>query len=98
MHELRLELRSRRRDLFGRLLVNFYDDRISDVGVVGTPDIIEEGRMTLDVVVTKTFGTWALRLTGTNLTDAEWLFTQGGQFQRAFKEGRTIGLSVSYAR
>jgi outer membrane receptor protein involved in Fe transport len=93
-----LELRNASRDLFGRVLVNFYDDRISDVGVVGTPDILEAGRTTLDVVVTKTFGTWALRLTGTNLTDAEWLFTQGGQFQRAFKEGRTIGLSVSYAR
>ncbi len=92
------EIRNGRRDLFGRVLVNFYDDRISDVGVVGTPDVIEEGRTTLDVVVTKTFGTWALRLTGTNLTDSEWLFTQGGEFQRAFKEGRSIGLSVSYAR
>ncbi len=93
-----IEVRNGRRDLFGRVLVNYYADRISDVGVVGTPDILEEGRTTLDVVVTKTFGTWALRLTGTNLTDSGWLFTQGGEFQRAYREGRTIGLSLSYAR
>ena len=93
-----VEVRNRARDLSGRVLVNFYDDRISDVGVFGTPDILEEGRTTLDVVVTKTFGTWALRLTGTNLTDSEWLFSQGGELQRAYKEGRTVGLSVSYAR
>jgi outer membrane receptor protein involved in Fe transport len=93
-----VELRNRSRDLFGRVLLNYYDDRISDVGVFGTPDILEEGRTTLDVVVAKTFGTWALRLTGTNLTDSEWLFSQGGELHRAYKEGRTIGLSVSYAR
>jgi outer membrane receptor protein involved in Fe transport len=93
-----LEVRNGSRDLYGRVLVNYFDDRIFDVGVLGTPDILEEGRTTLDVVVGKTFGTWGLRLTGTNLTDVEYLFTQGGQFQRAFKEGRTIGLSVSYSR
>ncbi|MCG6920370.1 MAG: TonB-dependent receptor [Acidobacteria bacterium] len=93
-----LELRNRSQDLFGRVLVNYFDNRIADVGVLGTPDILEEGRTTLDVVVTKTFGTWALRLTGTNLTDAEYLFTQGGQFQRLFKEGRSISLGVSYSR
>jgi outer membrane receptor protein involved in Fe transport len=93
-----VEIRNRARDLSGRVLLNYYDDRISDVGVFGTPDILEEARTTLDVVVTRTFGTWALRLTGTNLTDSEWLFSQGGRLQRAYKEGRTIGLSLSYAR
>ena len=93
-----LELRTPRRDLFGRVLVNYFDSRIADVGVLGTPDILEEGRTTLDVVVVKTFGTWALRLTGTNLTDEAYLFTQGGNMQRLFKEGRTISLGVSYSR
>ncbi|MGD8895980.1 MAG: TonB-dependent receptor, partial [Acidobacteriota bacterium] len=93
-----LELRNGGRDLFGRVLVNYFDNRIADVGVFGTPDILEEGRTTLDVVVTKTFGTWALRLTGTNLTDAEYLFTQGGRPFRVFKEGRSISLGVSYSR
>ncbi len=93
-----LELRNRSHDLSGRVLVNYFANRIADVGVLGTPDILEEGRPTLDVVVTRTFGTWALRLTGTNLTDAEYLFTQGGQLQRLFKEGRTISLGVSYSQ
>jgi outer membrane receptor protein involved in Fe transport len=93
-----VEIRNRSRNLFGRVLVNYFDDRIADVGVLGTPDILEEGRLTLDVVVTRTFGTWALRLTGTNLTDEEYLFTQGGQPFRLFKEGRSISLGVSYSR
>jgi hypothetical protein len=94
-----VELRNRRRDLFGRVLVNYFDDRISDVGVLGAPDILENGRWTLDVVVTKTLGEdWALRLTGENLTDAEILFTQGGLFQRGYKAGRSISLGLSYQR
>jgi len=92
------ELHTRRRDFFGRVLVNYLDDRIADVGVLGTPDILEESRFTLDAVVVKTFGSWAVRLAGTNLTDEEYLFTQGGNKQRLFSEGRTISLGVSYSR
>lgn len=93
-----LELRNRSRDLFGRVLVNYFDSRIADVGVFGTPDILEEGRTTLDVVVTRTFGAWALRLTGTNLTDEDYLLTQGGRPFRLYSEGRTISLGLSYSR
>ena len=56
-----LEFRTAGRELVARVLWNFFDDRIADVGVLGTPDILEEGRSTLDVVVTRSFGTWALR-------------------------------------
>jgi len=93
-----VELRNRARDLSARVLVNYFDSRISDVGVLGAPDVLENGRTTLDAVATKTFGDWALRLTGENLTDAEILFTQGGLFQRGFKAGRSISLGVSYSR
>jgi len=94
-----VEVRNRARDLFARVLVNYFDSRISDVGVLGAPDILENGRTTLDVVVTKTLGNnWALRLTGDNLTDAEILYTQGGLFQRGYKAGRTISFGMSYQR
>jgi TonB-dependent receptor len=93
-----LEVRNRTRDLYGRVLVNYFDDRIADVGVFGTPDIYEDARTTLDITVVKTFGAWALRLAGTNLTDSGYLFTQGGLPFRLYKEGRTISLGVQYSR
>jgi TonB-dependent receptor len=80
-----------------RLLVNFVGDRISDVGSNQAPDIVEEGRETVDVVVTQKFGArFTLRLSGENLTDAQYLFTQGNQDQRRYKLGRTIGVAFSY--
>ena len=37
-----------------------------------------------------------VRLTMENLTDSEFLFTQGDQTPRSYKLGRTIGLSFGY--
>lgn len=77
-----------------RVLVNYAGDRISDVGANQAPDIIEQGRETVDVVFTQRLGSRVkLRLSGENLTDAEYLFTQGDATQRRFKFGRTIGVS-----
>jgi hypothetical protein len=39
----------RRGGIHARLLVNYFGDRIADVGSLGLPDIFEEGRTTLDV-------------------------------------------------
>ena len=39
-----------------RVLVNFFGDRISDVGANQAPDIIEQGRGTLDLVFSQRFG------------------------------------------
>jgi outer membrane receptor protein involved in Fe transport len=81
-----------------RLLVNYFGDRISDVGSNDAPDIIEQGRGSVDLIFSQRFGRLNFRLGLENLTNAEYLFTQGEgsveQTQRIFKLGRTIGLSV----
>ena len=80
----------------GRLLVNFFDDRISDVGSLGLPDIIENARNSLDFVFSKRFDRISFRFAVTNLTDAPYVFRQGGLDQRVYRLGRTtaFGLSV----
>lgn len=81
----------------GRVLYNFMGDRISDVGSSGAPDVIEEGRGTLDVVVLQRLGRLSLRVSLENLTDEQYTFTQGGEDQRTFKLGRTFGIGVAYS-
>ena len=85
-----------------RVLLNYFGDRISDVGANGAPDIVEEGRETLDVVLIQRLNRLSVRLTLENLTDPDYLWTQGleeGQVedQRLFRLGRTIGLSFGYS-
>ena len=81
-----------------RLLINYFGDRISDVGSNEAPDIIEQGRGSVDLIFSQRVGRLNVRLGLENLTDTEYLFTQGEgsveQTQRVFKLGRTIGLSV----
>ena len=79
----------------GRLLVNFFDDRISDVGSLGLPDIIENARNSLDFVFSKRFDRFSLRFAVTNLTDAPYVFQQGGLDQRVYKLGRTMAFGLS---
>jgi outer membrane receptor protein involved in Fe transport len=80
-----------------RVLFNYAGDRISDVGANDAPDIIEEGRGSLDLVFGQRFRDFNIRLNLENLTDSEWLYTQGLRDQRSFKLGRTIGVSFSYS-
>ena len=80
-----------------RVLYNYFDDRIVDVGSVGLPDIYEEGRGILDAVFTRRFDSLSLRASFDNLLDSEHRFTQGGELQRLFKLGRSFSLSLSYA-
>ena len=82
-----------------RVLFNYFGDRISDVGANEAPDIIEEGRGSLDVVFTQRVGALGIRLTVENLTDSDYEFTQTlgtTETQRLFKFGRTVALSFSY--
>jgi hypothetical protein len=85
-------------DLTARALVNWFDDRISDVGALGIPDILEEGRASVDAVITKRLGHYTLRFAGENLTNAENRYTQGGEFQRGFKVGQSVSLGMTYSR
>ena len=78
-----------------RLLYNFVGDRISDVGSLGLPDIVEDQRGSLDVVVSSRWRALNLRFSGENLTDESFDFTQGGELQRRFELGRTFAVSVN---
>jgi TonB-dependent receptor len=76
-----------------RVLFNYFGDRIYDVGANQAPDILEQGRGTLDAVLSQRFGRLTVRVIGENLTDSSYVFTQGDQEQRVYKLGRTFGLS-----
>lgn len=78
-----------------RLLWNFFDDRISDVGSLGLPDIIEEARNSLDLVISKRFDQVSFKLGVSNLTDEDFVFSQGGRDQRVFSLGRTVAFGMS---
>jgi outer membrane receptor protein involved in Fe transport len=81
-----------------RMLYNFFGDRISDVGSVGLPDIIEEGRGTLDLVLSaRVARKLNVRFGVDNLTDADYEFSQGGQLQRLFTFGRTFTLNLGFS-
>ncbi|HXW03676.1 MAG TPA: TonB-dependent receptor [Vicinamibacterales bacterium] len=81
----------------GRVLYNFFDDRISDVGANQAPDIIENGRGQLDVVFIQRYRGLAFRLTLDNLLDEDYLYTQGDQTQRLYNTGRAVMFSLGYS-
>jgi outer membrane receptor protein involved in Fe transport len=77
-----------------RALVNYFGDRISDVGANQAPDVIENGRVTVDLVATQRLGGKVnLRISAENLNNPTWQFTQGPESQRRFQLGRTFGIS-----
>ena len=82
-----------------RVLFNYFGDRISDVGANDAPDIIEEGRGSIDVVFAQRLRGLGVRLTLENLTDTDYKFTQTlatSETQRLYRLGRTIALSFGY--
>ena len=81
-----------------RALVNFVGDRISDVGAGGAPDVIENGRGSLDLVLSQRFTSRVnVRLSMDNLTDSQYLYTQGSKDQRAYRLGRAFAVSLGYS-
>lgn len=79
-----------------RLLFNYVGDRISDVGSNDAPDVVEQGRGTLDLVFSQRLRRVNIRLNLENLTDTRYLFTQGTEEQRAYESGRMATLSVGF--
>ena len=80
-----------------RMLFNYFDDRISDVGANQAPDVLEQGRATLDLVLSQRVRGMNFRVTMENLTDVKYRFTQGANApapQRLYQIGRTIAFSV----
>ncbi|MEQ1869311.1 MAG: TonB-dependent receptor [Vicinamibacterales bacterium] len=83
-----------------RVLYNYSGDRISDVGANQAPDIIEQGRGSLDVVFSQRVRGMNIRLNMDNLNNPDYRFTQTlskTETQRLFKMGRTISASVTYS-
>lgn len=81
------------RGFSARVLANYFGDRISDVGANQAPDVIEQGRGSLDLILGQRIGRFNVRVSADNVTDSEYLFTQGDETQRIFKLGRTFQLS-----
>lgn len=80
-----------------RLLVNSFSDRIADVGSLGLPDILEEGRATIDLALSKTLGKLNLRFSAENLGNTAVRFLQGPQTHREYKLGRTYAFQVGFS-
>ena len=82
------------RGFSARALINYFGDRISDVGANQAPDVIENGRVTVDLVATQRLGGGVnMRISAENLNNPTWQFTQGPESQRRFQLGRTFGIS-----
>ncbi len=82
-----------------RLLYNYFGDRIADVGANEAPDIIEQGRGRLDLVLSQRLKSLNIRLNVENLTNSDYFFTQTlttEETQRLYKLGRTVSLSFGY--
>jgi len=81
----------------GRVLYNFFGQRISDIGSLGQPDIIEDGRGSLDFALSARYRLLRFRFTAENLTDEEFTFLQGGLQQRAYTLGRSFAFNIGVA-
>ncbi len=81
-----------------RLLINRYGDRISDVGSNGAPDIVEQGRPQVDLVLSQRVGRMNVRFGIDNLADSRYNYTQGvgdtQERERSYVLGRVVSLSV----
>jgi len=78
----------------GRLLYNFFGARISDVGSLGLPDIYEDSRGSLDLVLSGRWRALHLRFSAENLTDEAYTFTQDDLLQREYTLGRSFSFGV----
>lgn len=85
------------RDLAVSILFNRFGRRIDAVGGQSTPDIYEEARSQLDVVVEKRILNGAkLKLSASRLLGSKVKFTQAGGLLRQWDSGRTLSLSVGW--
>jgi outer membrane receptor protein involved in Fe transport len=85
-----------------RLLYNVIDDRISDVGTFGLPDIVETRRHQLDAVLILPLKDLAgfplsLRLGVSNILNEPVEYTQGSQTQYRYTTGVSFGFGLSYS-
>lgn len=83
-----------------RLLGSYSGERLTDVGAFGLPDIYESSYSSVDLVLSQSlermFRGLEVKVSGSNLLDAEREFMQGSEIQRRFDPGRTFSLSLGY--
>ena len=90
------------RGLEGSLAYNFTGERIVLVGAENAPDIIEESRGKLDLLLKYLFKLWGkeaeLEFKVQNLLDEEVEWTQGGRLYERYRPGVTysLGLKMSF--
>jgi outer membrane receptor protein involved in Fe transport len=83
-----------------RFFVNTVSRRITDVGTFGLPDIYQEGTTFLDFAYRYSFGSegrWGIRLTGENLGNSHYLWTQSDLTQRSYRAGRTFSAGLTFS-
>jgi outer membrane receptor protein involved in Fe transport len=79
------------------LVMNRKGESLFAVGVQSLPDIIEEARMQFDVnAKNQVRENLSVKLAIDNLNDATVEYSQGDEYVRKFKKGRTASASLSY--
>ena len=97
MVNLALEYDNPNWGLDARFTYRFIDDRVTAVGGLGLPDIVQDKSDRFDLVVVKKLTkNIDLRFVAQNISDEPVTYTQGGQIWRSYREGRTFKLGLSY--
>jgi outer membrane receptor protein involved in Fe transport len=79
------------------LLYHYFGERISEVGIEGAPDLIEQPFGELNSVVMIEFtDNWRVTLKGKNLLDEASEVTQGGFITTGFNRGRELSIQMDY--
>ena len=80
-----------------RLLYNYVGEQVQFAGSYGLPDVLEQPRSAVGIAYLQGFRLLGLdcnvKLSGDNLTDTVWNYTQGGEVYRRWKPGRVFGFT-----
>ncbi len=83
-----------------RFFINSVSRRITDVGLLGLPDLYQERNVMMDFVYQydiKENGRWSVRFTAENLGDNTFRWTQGGLLVRQYQLGRTFQIGTTFS-
>jgi hypothetical protein len=79
------------------ILLNVVGERISEVGIQGQPDVMEQPAPQLDVVFSQRFSkSLKYKLSAKNLLNPEVKFLQGDQVLRSYRKGFEFGMSLAW--
>jgi TonB-dependent receptor len=79
------------------LLYNFVGERITEVGVLGAPDKIEQGQGELDFVLRWSWSEhWSFKARFGNLLNTVFEIRQGPETTQRYRNGRTVSLGLTY--